>query len=941
MQKSGNLRVHVDDVDDDAEQEPVPVEHERARQPGGEAAKGFVRKLFRVVWAIINGFFRVISHIALFTAVTALCGILVVFLGFGALYVRTMGDLDDITDYTKVPLPQDSTIYDMDDEVIGVISTSKSNPVAFGEISQPAKDAVVCIEDERFYNHPGIDWQGILRALKYDFESWSSGSDATQGASTITQQYVRNAYKEVGTERTIDRKLKEMMLAAQLEGQMSKDDILNAYLNTVYYGNGCYGIDAASQYYFGHPASKLDYYESAILAAVINGPAIYDPATEEGRAATQKRANLVLDKMYSLGKLGGLTQDDLRALKKTDINKRLHITEKEHVIAQPYYYDYVMSVLKDEYTKDEIAAGGWQIHTTLSIAEGEKATEIAKAVERDYGRGITASIAEVDSSTGAIRVLMGGTDYKKSQFNIATQSIRQNGSTLKPIMYAAMCEYQGYFVTDQLPCDPIDIAGPGEQEHWITPYLKHSPATMQEGIVISDNAMAIRAAGVVGMQSVQRMATACNMEGSVGDNAAAIIGGQSIGFTPLQMAQGYQAFAHDGISDKVWCIETITDKYGNLVYEHEQKESEAMSKETAREITRALVATADSHHMGYRKKHSFACKTGTTDDRADIWCVGYNGTRTVALWMGNKDARIDVDTSDAAVARLDDYMNAVGQNDPDKKFDAPQFKLEVPKPLKNETADAYVMRLRAKRFNVEYQYVSAEKQTDNGRIVKVDGEGEMRDRGSSVIVTVARNQITVPNCVNKSLEDAASACSGLSLSLKMEYDPSGRAVPTVTAQSIDAGSSVSEGTPITLTVRVPTKSAKTTQEQVPFQASDDALKGLQDKVDSLTKERDTLQEKLDAETDDDDKDIGSKVPVPDVQGLTLEQADRVLSSCRLYASYSGPSDAIVTSVTPAVGTYADSESTVTLTAEERNEDENEESPENTEPYIDTNRDDGE
>ena len=286
---------------------------------------GFIALIFKLICILFRG----IWHLFVYIAVSVIALAVICALGVGALYISTSGSLPDIEDYTRISMPQDATIYDVDGNVIGVVSTSNREPVSFSEIAQPAKDAIVSIEDERFYNHEGIDIIGICRSLYVNFVSWSKGGSSTsQGASTITQQYVRNAYKDVGNEQTISRKLTEMMLSIELESSMSKDDILSSYLNTVYYGNGCYGIEAASKFYFGHDASSLDYYESAILASVVNSPTYYNPTTDDGKKHTAERVDLVLDKMWSLGKLGSTSEDELRAMKQTDIDSVLHITKQ-------------------------------------------------------------------------------------------------------------------------------------------------------------------------------------------------------------------------------------------------------------------------------------------------------------------------------------------------------------------------------------------------------------------------------------------------------------------------------------------------------------------------------------------------------------------------------------------------------------------------------------
>lgn len=859
---------------------------------------------------LIAIFFRGIWRAMLGVAVMLLCCFAVGAIGVGFLVATSFDEIPSLEDYSLMSAPQNSTIYDVDGEVIGVISVSDRKPVTSGEIAQAAKDATVSIEDERFYDHEGVDLMGIMRALYYNYLSWRDGGSATsQGASTITQQYVRNAYDNVGFEQTVSRKLTEIVLAVQLESTMSKDDILTSYLNTVYYGNGCYGIESASQYYFGHSAAELDYYEAAMLAAILQSPTMYDPATEEGLQANQGRAMIVLDKMYSLGKLGDMTNEELIELKQTDPASKVHITEKDREINQPYYYDYVMRELRKSYTDEEIESGGWQIHTTLSIADGDAAAEVVRGLEDLYGNnGITAAIADVDVATGAVNAFCGATDYDTTQFDIATMSQLQTGSSLKPFIYAAACEYDGYYMTDQFSSEQIDVGTP-DSPHVITPYIRGGHGTLKQGIIQSDNAMAIRMGQEIGLEEVQKMIADCGMTSTLDDNVIALIGGQETGFTPLEMATAYATIGNKGQANATWCISSITDTLGNTIYEHEQEETYAMSKEVALQVTDSMEAAVDEagwYHIPFDDNGwTIAAKTGTTDDDQDSWCCGFDTTRAVAIWSGGRDQKMSVPNSSYnTTTAFSDYFYAVGGDDPQEKFEEPQYKTTVPTPQEGETLESYISRAHDMRLNVEIEYVNSDAVEDGG-IVDIPDEGELVARDSSFAVQVSSDAIRVPDFVGMTPEQAYNSGAGLSLSYDVTYSTSGSTTPTITAQSVEAGTQVQNGAQVVLTLTILTQGGQSTQTQVPQLGSDDAL-GM------LRTERDQLQAQVEQLQAQQEQGSEGGITVPNVTGLTVADARQVLSSLGLSVSYTGSTDATVVGTTPVRGTVVESGDTVTI-----------------------------
>ena len=896
-------------------------------RPGHAGSKilaviGVLLGIIRLVFRLIVVFFRSIWRALVYMSVAAAGIGLVAMIGLAFLFTTSLGELPSLKDYTLIAAPQDSTMYDADGQVIGVISTSSREPVSFGSIDQKLKDSTVSIEDERFYNHEGVDFYGIARALKANFDSWRSGGSSTsQGASTITQQYVRNAYNEVGTEQTVSRKLTEMILSAELESSMSKDDILNSYLNTVYYGNGNYGVEAASKYYFGHSAKNLTYYEAAILASIVNAPTIYNPATEEGRKNTAERVSLVLDKMFSLGKTGDMTKEELQEIKRTDINSVIHITEKQRVINQPFYYDYVMSELKTKYSEEEIKGGGWQIYTTLSIKDGEAAEKLVKSVEQRYGaKGVTSAIVDIDNATGAINSFCGGTDYTASQFNVATQGTLQQGSTLKPFMYATLMEDQGYYTTDNVSTEPVNVAADGEKAHVITSYIGGKSASIERGIIMSDNAMAIHGAEQAGMSNINDMIHKCGIKGDLEDNTIAIIGGQTVGFSPLDMANAYRTIANKGQETDRWCVKSITDSYGNSIYKHDDNETYAMSSEVALQLTDAMTKAVDQRTDWYnipfdKQGWTIAAKTGTTDDKTDLWCAGFDTTRTVVVWMGGRDAKVEVPTTTpTACKEFSDYMTAVGQSDPKEEFEKPQFKTEIPQLSDGQSIEDYIALVQAKRLNPKIEYVGdTDKKEDT--VIGVKDAGQLVDRGSDVSIQVARDKVVVPDFTKIDPSDVYKKSDGLDVTYDVKYVESGSSAPTITSQSIAASTVVTKGTSITLTLEIlsPATGSDKTTEQVPVRDTDGAMTLLSRERDAYKKKSDSLQMQLDTLQQQSGTNTDTnQATVPNLRGVTVSQARTILASLGFNVRYDGSSSDTVTYTSPSGGSVVTSGSSVTL-----------------------------
>lgn len=912
---------------------------------------GVIIAFFSLLW---HGVWKALVCLSVFL----LSALVIGGIGFGALYISTVGEVPRLEDYKSVMLPQDATIYDVDGETIGVISSNYREVVPFSGIADTAKTAVVCIEDERFYNHEGIDFYGIARALYTNVRGMTKGegTGTTQGASTITQQYVRNAYSGVGNEKTLTRKLIEMTLSAELESQMSKDDILNAYLNTVYYGHGCYGIQAASKYYFNKDANNLTVYESALLASVINAPSRYDMETDKGKELITSRASLVLDKMYSLGKLN-VTEEELRELKKTDINTLLHITPRERTINNPYYYDYVINELLGLYDKNEIESGGWQIYTTLSIKDGENATNCVKEIEERYANdNATSAIVDINVEDGSIHAFCGGTDYSVSQFNTATMGTPQSGSVLKPFLYATLLEEQGYYTSDKFDCSPVNVAGDNEREHIITPYIRNGNNTIRNGIIQSDNAMAIHAAEKAGMDNVDNTMQRSGFTRHLENNSIAIIGGQTTGFSPLELANGYATLANHGINRKAWCLKSITDYLGNKVYEHEDDSKQAIDREVTNQITEAISHTVEEkpnyYDIPYAKEgHQLAAKTGTTDDKADNWCCGFNTKHAVTTWIGCRDSRNEIHLTQGVTVcnTFSDYMKSAHDNDPKEDFEQPSFKTTIPK-HDTMNVDDYANKIKNIQLVPNIKYVDTD-EVPQGDIVWVDEEGTLTNRHSNVNIYVSKNKITVPSFIGKTVEEAIQASEGLTLNYNINYVTSGDSTPKISDQSIDAYETVDKGSTILLTINILANNNGSETKQVPFISSDNVLEQLRNSETTLTKENEDLKnenQRLEQENNTLKTEINNyernnntnnntntnntnttntnntntnntnnQVTVPNLTGKTLNEAKNQLQNLGISVNINGNTgtNATVKNTIPQSGTKIDKDTAITLVTE--------------------------
>ena len=524
--------------------------------------------------------------------------------------------------------PKEATkIYDSQGNLLSQIFRENRTFIPLNKISPDMQNAIIAIEDDRFYNHHGIDLKGIARALWIDL----TGKGAIQGGSTITQQLAKNVF--LSREKTIIRKLQEAVLAIQLEKKYTKEEILEFYLNQIYLGSGAYGVQAAAQTYFDKNADELTLAESALLAALPKAPSYYSPYNHF--EAAKKRQELVLDRM---AELGYITPFQALEAKSENISlKKITPTDKP----APYFVDYVIQYLTEKYGDDIVYQSGLKVYTTLDMTMQKAAEEALKnympptIIDKN---GITqpqGAIIAIEPETGFIKVMVGGRDFKTTQLNRTTQSHRQPGSTFKPFVYTAAIE-NGYSPYSTIDDSPVTF-GNWRPRNYDGGFRGN--ISLLTALTYSVNVATIKLAEQIGIDTVKQFAEKLGITSLTPEdnNLALAIGGTHKGLTPLEMASAYATLANKGQRITPTCIIKIEDRNGKIIEDNNiPVKTQVISEQTAGVITAMLenVITSGTGRAANIGRPA-AGKTGTTDDYKDAWFVGYTPDLAAAVWIGH------------------------------------------------------------------------------------------------------------------------------------------------------------------------------------------------------------------------------------------------------------------------------------------------------------------
>ncbi|PYK42041.1 MAG: hypothetical protein DME60_00540 [Verrucomicrobia bacterium] len=577
--------------------------------------------------------------------------LLVLIAGAGFAVFLFYGAWAQTFDMKKVgEMPERNTVYDVDGKIYSRLAGANRLKVSLNEVSPLFIAAVLAREDSRFYEHKGIDWRGILRALVRDILSGS----AKEGASSITQQLARNSLPLGG--RTISRKLLEAMVALRIERQFTKRQILELYVNRIYFGNGCYGVETASQSYFGKSAAQLNLPEAALLAGLIRGPNRFSPLKNPEGAAEQR--NVVLDRLVALKKLSPAQAEEAKRAKISTHPKRLPF------IQENYAMDAVQRDLNGLLTQDQVDDGGLSIYTTLdpavqSAAQQALETKLTKIehqsnfhhpIKANYqppenGEGdssmpyLQGAVVVIDNPSGGIRALVGGRDYAQSKFNRAlAPANRQVGSAFKPFVYTVAFSHgllPGAAISDG-PIRPGEIEGAGNWSPGNSDGTYGGILPCSYGLIHSRNTMSVRVGQFAGLDAVQQVANTLSLSQDVPRGPAIYIGSFETNLKDLSAA--YSVFPNAGVRKQAYIIERIDNQEHKPIYRAAHLSAPALDPSAAwmtsqlmeDVLTRGTAASARS--LGFTLPA--AGKTGTTNDYKDAWFLGYTSTLTCGVWVG-------------------------------------------------------------------------------------------------------------------------------------------------------------------------------------------------------------------------------------------------------------------------------------------------------------------
>lgn len=580
------------------------------------------------------------------------------FLGAGVLAIYLLSlSLPSIEEINSREITQSTKIFDRTGAVLLYeisVEGQKRTVVPLEDIPQTLKDATIAIEDERFYQEPAFDWKGIVRAV---FVNLTTGQ-ATQGASTITQQLARNAF--LTPEKTITRKLKELLLAVRLDKYYSKDKILWLYLNEIPYGPSVYGVEAASQGYFGKSAKDLDIAESALLAAIPRAPSYYAPNGSHV-AELLRRKDLVLQKMLALGKI---SQDDYNKA----VKEKLAFQPLFQGIKAPHFVMAVQDYLVSKYGEDMVRKGGLRVVTTLDWNLQQMAEKaVTDGVERNQKlyAGTNGALVAQSATSGQIFAMVGSKDYfdvkNEGNFNVVTQGLRQPGSALKPFVYLRGFE-KGYTPDTVLFDTPTEFASnnpacpvqPDYNSNVVNKACFHpqdfegyfqGPLSIRSALAQSVNIPAVKMLYLVGVKDAVTLANSFGL--TTLDNPASyglslILGGGAVHLADLTAA--YSVLADDGVKHEQSMVLEVKDSGGTVLESWADKNQRMIDSQYAREVTDILADASAraplfqaSQNLTVFPGYDVALKTGTSNDYRDAWAFGYTPSFVVGVWAGNNN----------------------------------------------------------------------------------------------------------------------------------------------------------------------------------------------------------------------------------------------------------------------------------------------------------------
>ena len=549
--------------------------------------------------------------------------------------------IPSIDDFQRYKLPLASKVYSDDRELIGEFFLEKRIFVPLSKFPKHLKEAVISVEDSRFYSHGGIDLFGILRA----FYSNIKAGEVIEGGSTITQQLVRSLF--FNREKKLSRKIKEILLAIKLERKISKDEILELYLNQIYFGHGAYGIEAASQTYFGKSVDEIDLQESALLAGLPQAPSAYSPFINPKKAF--KRRNHVLKRMMMEKKI---SSSEFKIIEKYPLG--LNVRNEKKI--GNYFIEYVRQQLEEKYKNSLLYKGGLHIYTTLNKEMQENAEDalregLLKLDKRQRMLNIVngdSSVPEVEGSllaynpkTGYIKALVGGFDFNRSKFNRAIQAKRQPGSAFKPILYLAALD-NGFTPADIIIDSPIVHVNLDTHRNWKPNNYNRmfsGKTTLRNALAFSRNVISVKLLERIGIDRVIEYAKILGIKSPLTRNLSLALGTSEVSL--LELTSSFGVFASGGFKAEPIPIKYILDRDGKILDVFEIKKKRVISEETAYLMTSMLeeVVKNGTGRNARSIKRPIAGKTGTTNNFMDSWFIGFTPNLVAGVWVGFDEPR--------------------------------------------------------------------------------------------------------------------------------------------------------------------------------------------------------------------------------------------------------------------------------------------------------------
>ena len=609
----------------------------------------------------------------------ALTVIAVVVIGTAAglmagLFFGTTRDLPQIEALKSFKPSSVSRVYSREGALLAEFYAEKRDPVPLAIVPTHLQNAIINTEDRNFYDHNGVDLKGIARAIVKDIIA----RNFVEGASTITQQLAKTLF--LTREKSLDRKLKEAILAFQLERRYTKKEILELYLNQIYFGSGAYGVESAANIYFDKGVSELTLVECALLAGLPKSPSRYSPLVNPEKAI--RRRNLVLKLLHDRHRITTPAYKAALAEPLTLAGKR----GRGRVLEAPYFIDYLKGELAGIVGLDRLYRDGLTIRTTLDLSlqragEASMAKNMARLEARMKKHRIKnpapqCAFVAMDVQSGGILAMAGGREFKKSHFNRATQAKRQPGSSFKAFIYGLAVE-KGIDQNRLILDSPVSFSMGRGKKPWQPKNFSKTYSgeiTLRKALALSKNIPAVRLADSLGVANVAAFARRLGITSPLANNLSLALGTSET--TLMDLTRAYAVFANQGIKSEPMAITRIENRNGRIIWEGRPSHAVAISREDAAVITDMLAAvvTEGTGKGALRVGKPLAGKTGTTDNYRDALFLGFSPYVAAGVWVGNDNyttlGRIETGAR-AALPIWTDLMETAWKNSPPARFDRP------------------------------------------------------------------------------------------------------------------------------------------------------------------------------------------------------------------------------------------------------------------------------